>query len=391
MPLLRGTPRQLRAPTGLALLLAVWIGVAACGAGPGTGTSHSPTPVAAASPTHASASATAPPPGGSTPTPSSTPPPVSGPYGVLAGPFAGASYTITLVKIDGKVAAATQASTPPSPTCAGQAAGVVPYPVATSDAFAYFMDAKGAVRTLSGDGSVSASPVITLPVGPSTRSVFAVSSDDSRMAVAIIDFVSGGATTRLFVDQILAGGGAQHLIFSESGSYTLWPVGWHGGDLVVAKVPSCTQGGGPTCCGPQELHVVDAATAVRKYTLGGPGCIVVGAPTPGGTMCEDTSFTKASVLNWAGNVVRSYPISGPEGAYLSPSGDRVALVDNTGTSVPGSNVSWPRLLACGWIDDIHVLSGGDQQQQPTVGEFPSGVSLPVAAQGDCAGRIPGGL
>jgi hypothetical protein len=220
--------------------------------------------------------------------------------------------------------------------------------------------------------------------------VFAVSPDDRRMAVAVIDFVAGGASTRLFVDDINPTG-ARNLIFSESGSFTLWPVGWHAGDLVVAKVPSCTQGGGPTCCGPQEYHVVDPATALRKYTVGGSTCIVVGAPSPGGTMCENTTFTSASVLSWTGATVTSYPISGPIGAYLSPSGLKVALVDNTGTSILGSNVTWHGLLACGWIDEIHVFSGGDQQQQPIVGEFPDGITFPVAAQGACAGRIPGAL
>jgi len=38
-----------------------------------------------------------------------------------------------------------------------------------------------------------------------------------------------------------------------------------------------------------------------------------------------------------------------------------------------------------------VLSGGDVQQQPRVGDMTTGNVVPVAAQGDCGGRIPGGL
>ena len=49
------------------------------------------------------------------------------------------------------------------------------------------------------------------------------------------------------------------------------------------------------------------------------------------------------------------------------------------------------MFACTWIDDTHVLSGGDAQHQPRVAQVTSGGMVPVAAQGDCAGRLPGGL
>jgi hypothetical protein len=389
LPLQMGTPRRDSSPMAVAALCAALVTVAGCGSA-GTGNlAHSPSSVAEKSP---SASAAASPSAGATPSarPSASPPPaVTGSYGVLAGPFSGATYTVTLVGVDGKVVASAQASTSPSPTCAGQAAGLVPYPVSTSNSRAYFMDAQGVVRFLAPNGDTGRATTVPASTA-SRRSTFAVSPDDQRIAVVVIDFTSGGASTRLYVED-LNGGGNHVDTFTETGSYTLWPIGWHAGNLVVAKVASCTQGGGPTCCGPLELHVVDPVTAARKYTLGGPSCIVVGVPTPDGTMCEDTTFTKAIVVSWTGASITGYPISGPEGAFLSPIGDHVALVDNTGTSIAGSNVTWPRLIACGWIDDIHVLSGGDQQQQPLVGEFPSGVQLPVAAVGACAGRLPGGL
>src|SRR5260370_7241619 len=76
------------------------------------------------------------------------------------------------------------------------------------------------------------------------------------MAVVVIDFAAGGATTSLYMYQ-LQPGGSQLLLFRQSGSYILWPTGWHGTtSLVLAKVPSCTQGGGPTCCAPHGFHVV---------------------------------------------------------------------------------------------------------------------------------------
>ena len=49
------------------------------------------------------------------------------------------------------------------------------------------------------------------------------------------------------------------------------------------------------------------------------------------------------------------------------------------------------IRACTWLDDTHVLSGGDPQHQPRLANVANGSMVPVAAQGDCAGRLPGGL
>ena len=51
----------------------------------------------------------------------------------------------------------------------------------------------------------------------------------------------------------------------------------------------------------------------------------------------------------------------------------------------------PGMFACTWLDDTHVLSGGDPQHQPRLANVANGSMVPVAAQGDCAGRLPGGL
>ena len=206
---------------------------------------------------------------------------------MLISPLSSASYTVSLVGIDGRVVASQVASTPGTVTCAGQAAGVVPPPVSTSNSRVYFMDALGVVRYLAPNGD--AGQVITLPIGPARRSLFAVSPDDALMAVVVIDFVAGGANTSLYMYQ-LQPGGAQLLLFRQTGSYILWPTGWHGTtNLVLAKVPSCTQGGGPLCCGPQEFHVVDPKTAVRRFTVGGAACVISGPPSPAGAVCEDTT------------------------------------------------------------------------------------------------------
>jgi hypothetical protein len=321
----------------------------------------------------------------STPSPN----PVTAGYGMLVGSQSGNSFTVSLVATDGKVAASSDASTPALVSCANAAGAPVPLPVSASNSRAYFMDAQGVVRFLAPSGETGRAT--SVPAGTaSRRASFAVSPDDQRIAVIVADYNASGASTKLYVEDL--NGGGNHLdLFTESGARTLWPIGWHGtNNLVVAVVPSCTQGGGPFCCGIQELHVVDPATATRRFTLGGiTSCPIVGPASPAGVICWDGSTSK--VLNWTAGTIRTYPVQGPELQYLSPNGAQIALVDNTGTTFQSSRVTMAGLYACAWIDETHVLAGGDSQHQPRVGNVSDGSVVPVAAQGDCGGRLPGGL
>jgi hypothetical protein len=327
----------------------------------------------------ASASATLP--------PSPSPAPVTTAYGVLVSALGSPNYTVSLVGTDGRVVASAQATTPGSVTCANAAAALVPAPVSTSNARVYYMDAQGVVRYLAPNGD--AGRATTVPIGPARRAMFAVSPDDQRIAVIVDDFDATGAATSLYVED-LNGGGHHKQLFTETGVYTLWPTGWHGMDnLVLAKVPSCTQGGGPFCCGPQEFHVVDPASAVRRYTVGDPTCKLAGAPSPAGVVCE--SDVQANVRSWTGATTRSFSIQGPTSAHLSPGGGLVAIVPSGDTIIQETSRTLAGMQACGWIDDTHVLSGGDAQHQPRVGDVTNGNAVAVAAQGDCAGRLPGGL
>jgi hypothetical protein len=319
--------------------------------------------------------------------PGPSPAPVTSAYGVLVSALSSPNYTVSLVGIDGRVVASAQATTPGSVTCANASAALVPAPVSTSNTRVYYMDAQGVVRYLAPNGD--AGRATTVPIGPARRAMFAVSPDDQRIAVIVDDFDATGAFTSLYAED-LNGGGHHKQLFTETGAFTLWPTGWHGTDnLVLAKVPSCTQGGGPFCCGPQEFHVVDPASAVRRYTVGDPTCKLAGAPTPAGVVCEND--VQANVLTWTGTTTRSFSIQGPTSAHLSPSGGLVAIVPSGDTIIQETSRSLAGMQACGWIDDTHVLSGGDAQHQPRVGDITNGNAVAVAAQGDCAGRLPGGL
>src|SRR5258708_34434635 len=122
------------------------------------------------------------------------------------------------------------------------------------------MDALGVVRHLAPDGD--AGQAITLPIGPARRSLFAVSPDDALMAVVVIDFAAGGATTSRYMYQLQAGG-SQLLLFTQSGSYIPWPPGRHGPtSLVPAKGPPGPHGARPTGCGPHGFHALATKTAL---------------------------------------------------------------------------------------------------------------------------------
>jgi hypothetical protein len=363
------TPTGASTPVKLAMVLVVAALAGACTSSSTNGTASSPsrlgTPSAVA-------------PG------SPSPPVVTGAFGVLATSPTGGTYKVSLVGVDARVIASEMASSPDSFTCPNGAAAVVPTPVSTSNTRVYFMDAQGVVRFLSPNGDTGRST--TLPIGPNRRSMFAVSPDDQRIAVIVVDFTSSGASTRLYVEDL--NGGGHHLDpFSDSGAFTLWATGWHGtNNLVVEKMPACS---GPTCCG-DEFHVVDPNTAVRRFVVGGPTCKIAGPPTPAGVVCE--TDVQANVVTWTATTTRSFALlQGFTHAYLSPAGSLVALWSGNDTLIQESNRTFAGMLACGWIDDTHLLSASDQLNQPRVGNVTTGEVLPVLAQGYCAGRIPGGL
>jgi hypothetical protein len=312
---------------------------------------------------------------------------VTSAYGVLVSALSNANYTVSLVGIDGRVVGSAQTTTPGSVTCANSAAALVALPVSISNTRVYYMDAQGVVRYLAPNGD--AGRATTVPIGPARRAMFAVSPDDQRIAVIVDDFDATGAATSLYVED-LNGGGHHKQLYTQTGAYTLWPTGWHGTDnLVLAKVPACTQGGGPGCCGPQEFHVVDPASAVRRFTVGDSSCKLAGAASPAGVVCE--TDVQANVLSWTGTTTRSFSIQGPTPANLSPNGSLVAIAPSGDTVIQETSRTLAGMQACGWIDDTHVLSGGDAQHQPRVGDVTNGNAVAVAAQGDCAGRLPGGL
>ena len=372
-------PQNVDALKGVASLVAIVL-LAACGSS-STASHRSP---AASAPRSAGPSPSISPAASPSPAPQ-----ITGGYEVLVTQGSADTYSVSIIGVDGRVVASAQPSSPTLVTCGDASAAVLPLPVSTTGTRVYFLDAGGNVNFLTPNGETGVATHV--PTGGLTRSMFSVSPDDQRIAVVQDTFTSSGATTVLFAEDL--NGGTNHVkLFTQTGAFSLWPIGWHGtNNLVLAKVASCSQGGGPFCCGPLELHVVDPATAVRRFTLGGSACVIAGPPSPVGVVCEDTkSFTKASVLDWTGATLRTIAIQGPTSAYLSPDGSSVAFATNTSTTFEGIKQTLD-LVACNWIDGTHVIAGGDTQSQARIGDVTNGALAPVAAQGTCGGRLPGGF
>jgi hypothetical protein len=184
----------------------------------------------------------------------------------------------------------------------------------------------------------------------------------------------------------------------------VWPVAWHGANLVLAVLSSgFTQQG--LVLNPYSAagyQVVDPATSNRVASIGGPdftsACQVTGLLAPPGTACyhQPASHTASELwqLNWSG--ARFDAITFPKAyatAALGPDQTSLAICcDDAGAVVvahgQGSqaatalkgNDSWP----C-WLDAQHLLAGSvnDHQFTPSVLQL-GGAVTPVDAHGFCA-------
>jgi hypothetical protein len=241
--------------------------------------------------------------------------------------------------------------------------------------------------------------VTTVPGSPTAVSLFSVSPDDSRIAVVVEDGShQPNINLRLYVED-LHGGGHHVDIYSTTisngkGGSTLWPMGWHGSDLVLAVVTPCAFEPLPT---PLAWHVADSATAIRKANIAGPNCILSWWPSPSGVVCVDTSTHHATAYDWTGAARVGLPVNPSDfQSGFAPSGH--SFFFTTGIFIgapppatrllsvsPGVDVTVNGHIGCQWIDDQTVLA------TDAVIAYPSGAVTPLSTPEQCAGRFPGGL
>ncbi len=221
-------PRNRSHLHGLITTLPLALLLAACGAGASpTSSSHStPTPTPVPTP---SVPAT-------TPTRSPTPsaPVIGSPLAVIGSENVGIGpYTLGLVNAQGTVVAAVTATTPSDYYSGGD-----PMTTSTSDSRLYYEDGNTNIDYLTSTGQHGVAFTVSRPSGAVVA--FAVSPDDSRVAVAVLTNFNGDAppyTSHMYL--MAMGGGIQQTLFdgnSKSSTAPLtWPVGWDGANLVVAQ------------------------------------------------------------------------------------------------------------------------------------------------------------
>jgi hypothetical protein len=333
------------------------------------------------------------------PTPSPQP---AGPYyGVLVDLLtAPSTYIANVVALNGSLWASIRLDKrTPISNPKGHAV-VLPY-VSTSKTALYMLAGDTDVLTLRlPDGKQAA--VTHLAVGANMEAAFAVSPDDSQIAVSVLDFGRTPVHVTLYTESLT---GANHRVIYESDSNYVWPVAWHGGLLVLAHAYGPFEEdiarAAPGRDNPYSAisyHIVDPATANRVYLLG--ACTVSGLLSPAGSGC-----IQGGTIDWQGNTSASWSTndwgSVSSAASLSPDGLWVAATipdspDKMGIWAPDGRVvnyvysagirDW-----AGWLDDQHILAGSylNPTFQPVVtNPIKGGIEHPVAAYGFYAARLP---
>jgi len=312
-------------------------------------------------------------------------------YGLLI-----ASGHLQLVAPDASIAASVQiADAPLEPQACGNGMGAWTLPgVSASNDHVYFRD--GATRIRMVVPPATAVDVTTVPGGPTVITGFSVSPDDRRIAVSVERFSASAISDTLYVEDLR--GHAHHADIytatTAAGKITtmLWPMGWHGGELVLAVWVACTY---ESVEYPNTWHVAEATSAVRRASIGGANCVPDAWPSPAGVACfEIQSPGAVRVYDWTGKLKTSL-VTDVGATELSPSGRFLAVgSSNLGGSEPtttmlavdGSGVvTNPGHQACLWIDDSHLLAFD------AVIDYPAGTAVSLPAGGRCAGRFPGGL
>jgi hypothetical protein len=262
--------------------------------------------------------------------------------------------------------------------------------VTSSNTRAYYLDGDSDVGYLTLDGKTGTA--VHLPANPRIRYAVAVSPDDSRIAVAALEYLAtvangknAAAKLSIFV-QDLAGGNRVDLFSSTS--VTEWPIGWHDGHLVVAVGPSGVVQG--TVDNPyfafDGYHVADPTTGVRLATLGKPDECYYGPVVRGGVAC----LLRGAVLGYQswdgiGHAFVPYQGFGPTPGALSPNGSQLAG-SNTGPpidshlnliSVSGIARLEVKGIVQGWLDDEHVVYFTVPSNKTSILDLVTGVSAAV--------------
>jgi hypothetical protein len=324
------------------------------------------------------------------------------PYAVIVHNFltdGGPTYTVALVGADGRTAATVNAAK------RSAASWFQVSSLSTSSTRVYYLDGNADVRYLKPNGSGGLATHLSVPTG--AAAAFAVSPDDSRIAVSISDITHYPATTGIYV-QDLAGGGNRIDLLKPTTALE-WPIGWHNGRVVVAfglNVQPQNYFDGFTW-GQGGYQVRDATTGQSLADVC-KGLDAFYPPVAGGTTCVNQPT--GEIASWSGTATPEPVLNGcAQDGALSPDGSQFATVgikDGCGAN-GASTISLVRMdgrstptlalgVAEGWLDAGHLVTRSFERIQAGVAsvavyDIAGGTSTPIQASGFFAGALPGGL
>jgi hypothetical protein len=331
-------------------------------------------------------------------------------YAVLVDLFAGrGAYTIALVGSHAEIAAHTQGAT------RSEIADSIELPyVSVSKSRAYYLDGDGAVRYLKADGTTG--PVTSISGDSKVHAAFAVSPDDTRIAVASLDYSVSPVRLTLYVEDL---DHSHHAVIFTSTTHYVWPVAWHAGQLVVAylgpnAVPFKSKEilyssrdlarypYGPNPYGGINFHVINPVTAVRSAIISGGGASGLLSKSGTAVVQGDASGWQGEWIPW--DSPHDYGTFSAAGS-LSPNGSMIAACCEQPAG-EGHLVIWSphdktRILQAtttsgdwtGWLDNSHLVTGFYQSSDgtPSVVDLTAGSVTPVAAHGIVAAIFPSDL
>ncbi|HXA30498.1 MAG TPA: hypothetical protein VN193_17320 [Candidatus Angelobacter sp.] len=340
------------------------------------------------------------------------------PLGIVLGNWtSGSTYSVALVDTGGHKVASTTAQVASEYVGSATPGETATLPVSWSASRLYYLDGDSNVKYLAPDGQTGTAA--TVPGSRTERVAFAVSPDDSRIAVAVMTWANQSTFTEQLYDDDLTGGHRVELAIvsasfsrdANGGTWSSdmeWPIGWRAGKIVVglslprqqfppSPVPPDAQGG-------YKLMDASNGSTAGSVCAGGDG---VSLPQPAGVLCLPGGMPNGhlQVRDWTDGVSRDLGAA----LCLSPSAlsaHGVDAVPETAASaggchdtgridiVQGSSTT-PSVsgTAVGWIDDgtlVFTSGGSPPSASLSVATIASGQTASVGP-GTFVGALPGGL
>lgn len=350
----------------------------------------------------------------------------TGPFAVFVGTSPSGSssnYVISLVGANGHTVASATAARRTNST------GTALPEVSTSATRVYYLDGDSQIRSLTPDGKTAA--VIKLDASDKVHAAFAVSPDDGRIAVALIDYSAAPPARHLYVSDL---NGSNRSEVSVSGQNYVWPVGWHADKLILAVGdatpvahpmpgevhPWCDPSTGPcTADNPYAathgFYLVDPKDSTRLATLASDQCKAMGLMTRAGTLCWESEFPGGRITptiecrpqlticlrlaDWTGAFTEWSTIATVWIGVLSPSANQMAAccsvdaINVYEARAAGGSVTRLRYSAApvGWVDDYTLIVQPFGSQNMTMFSLTGRVETPIDAPGIPVALLPGGF